>query len=292
MDKDELQEILDNHRLWLGSEGVKADLSEADLSGARLDRANLSGANLSSTDLSGARLDGANLSGIDLSGAKLWGVDLSGVDLSGVDLSGVDLSEANLSGATLSEANLSEADFRVDKKSKILLSGNYIKNTRFAPGAKDPWNVLRRNYTGHWFAIILILTFAAIAPKAYQVLQWEREHLGPAPQMLPVKRWEVILGWSRELVGFNLSFTFFCLTILLLIYNGLRLFVTMKVQSLRYEEERSSHTPASSEYKYLWRLHRVIYPIGWIGLATILARFGFFLFGQVEVLPEALDPLK
>ena len=50
-----------------------------------------------------------NLSDADLSGADLSGADLSGADLSGADLSGADLSGADLSGANLSAANLSAA---------------------------------------------------------------------------------------------------------------------------------------------------------------------------------------
>jgi hypothetical protein len=70
-------------------------------------------ADLSEANLSGAKLSGANLYGADLSRANL-----SGADLSGANLSGADLSEANLSGADLYRANLSGAD---------------LKNTRFDP---------------------------------------------------------------------------------------------------------------------------------------------------------------
>lgn len=101
-----------------------ADLSLADLFGAKLRLANLSGAklngaNLSSTDLSGANLRNAylpwaNLKSADLSGANLCEAylneaNLSKANLSGADLSGADLTWADLSWADLSEANFSEA---------------------------------------------------------------------------------------------------------------------------------------------------------------------------------------
>ena len=57
--KEELSEILKQHKIWLESEymmGSRANLSEADLSEANLSRANLSGANLSGANLSGAYL--------------------------------------------------------------------------------------------------------------------------------------------------------------------------------------------------------------------------------------------
>lgn len=84
----DINEILRQHQRWLktnGSEGARANLSEANLSGA-----NLSWANLSEADLRGA----------DLSWANLRMADLSWADLSWADLRGANLSEADLSGAT------------------------------------------------------------------------------------------------------------------------------------------------------------------------------------------------
>ena len=88
------------HEKWL----------RGDINGIRL---NLSGADLSYANLSGADLRRANLSGADLSGADLSGADLSGADLSYANLSGADLSYADLSGADLSGADgsLSAIDF-------------------------------------------------------------------------------------------------------------------------------------------------------------------------------------
>ena len=102
--KEELQQTLAKHRLWLEDKdgGERAILSDADLSGANLSRAYLPGA-----DLSRANLSRANLSGAYLSGANLSGADLSGAYLYDAYLSGAYLYDANLSGAYLSDANLS-----------------------------------------------------------------------------------------------------------------------------------------------------------------------------------------
>ena len=73
MNKEQLNDILKNHKKWLDDEedGERADLSGAnliyaDLRGANLIYADLSGANLSYADLSGANLSDANLSDADI----------------------------------------------------------------------------------------------------------------------------------------------------------------------------------------------------------------------------------
>jgi hypothetical protein len=115
---EKLNEILRLHRMWVNedTEGKRADLSGADLSGA-----DLSGADLRDADLSGADLRDADLRDADLSGADLRDADLSGADLRraylrGADLRGADLSGAYLSGAYLRGADLRGADLEPIKK--------------------------------------------------------------------------------------------------------------------------------------------------------------------------------
>ena len=77
--KEELSEILKQHKIWLESDhtlGSRTNLSGANLSGADLSRANLSEADLSGADLYKANLSGANLSGANLSGANLFRTNL------------------------------------------------------------------------------------------------------------------------------------------------------------------------------------------------------------------------
>ena len=73
MDRGELQKILDLHKEWLDN---KPDGVRADLSGANLSSADLSGANLSSADLRYANLRDADLRNANLSGAYLRYADL------------------------------------------------------------------------------------------------------------------------------------------------------------------------------------------------------------------------
>jgi hypothetical protein len=104
MDSDQLSKILELHNDWLEGKfyGVKADLSNAVLSGA----------NLSSVNLRGAVLRGANLMDANLRGADLVGADLRDAYLNGADLSGADLRDAVLRGANLGGANLWYTDLK------------------------------------------------------------------------------------------------------------------------------------------------------------------------------------
>ena len=113
IDEAELNKILSNHKLWLMDEsnGIRADLSGADLEYANLDGADLRDANLSGADLRDANLSGAILWYADLSGANLGGADLSGVDLRDADLRGANLGYADLGGADFSDADLGGANF-------------------------------------------------------------------------------------------------------------------------------------------------------------------------------------
>lgn len=120
MKEKELKNILDNHKLWIKSEGEqgrRADLSEAvifgeNLSGQDLRFADLSCANLEEADLKNINLMGADLSDSDLCGADLSGANLSGANLGGTDFSGAKLTGASLEGANLSGATLSGADLK------------------------------------------------------------------------------------------------------------------------------------------------------------------------------------
>ena len=88
----------------------KADLRDADLSGADLRDASLYGANLYGADLRNANLSGADLTNANLSSADLRNANLSGANVSYTDLRRARLGNANLSGADLRNANLTETN--------------------------------------------------------------------------------------------------------------------------------------------------------------------------------------
>ncbi len=108
MPDEELQKILEAHRMWVESEGK--DGERADLLGANLQEADLFGANLQKADLLGANLQGAGLERANLQRAGLWKANLQGADLWKANLQGADLWRANLQKATLTGANLRGAN--------------------------------------------------------------------------------------------------------------------------------------------------------------------------------------
>ena len=107
MEKEKLDKILENHKLWLNGEGGEcANLRGADLRYANLYNIDLRCANLNSADLNSADLRCANLRGANLSGANLNSANLSGASLYNANLSGASLYNANLYSSNLNNANL------------------------------------------------------------------------------------------------------------------------------------------------------------------------------------------
>ena len=91
--KEELKEIIEQHKLWLDSKETEGKC-----------------ANLTFAYLTGANLTDTNLTDVDLTGANLRYADLRYADLTRVDLYGADLTNADLTNAVLTDANLSSAD--------------------------------------------------------------------------------------------------------------------------------------------------------------------------------------
>ena len=79
MEPSKLKEILEQHKLWIETNGVQG--TRADFHSANLCYANLTGANLTGADLYCAEFRGANLRDAHLSGANLHHANLTGAIL-------------------------------------------------------------------------------------------------------------------------------------------------------------------------------------------------------------------
>ena len=129
MEQAKLNKILENHKLWLrtnGEQGERADLSDADLSYADLRYADLRSANLRYADLSYA----------DLRSADLRYADLRSANLSDADLSYADLRSANLSDADLDYSAFplwcGGLDVHIDDKQATQLLYHLIRNVKYS----------------------------------------------------------------------------------------------------------------------------------------------------------------
>lgn len=118
MTRQELDKVLEKHRLWLegkvggerayleGANLGRANLDGACLARANFERANLKGVSFVGTNLMKANLEGANLIMANLEGANLIGAGLEGANLSGASLIGANLAKTNLLGAILTRTKL------------------------------------------------------------------------------------------------------------------------------------------------------------------------------------------
>ena len=126
--KEELEEILRKHKIWLREDEYEDEEECADLNDVNLalrkhksslekgERANLDHVNLNGFDLSNA-----NLLGADLCCASLEGANLENADLIEADLSYANLKNANLKGAFLNKASLRHANLENANLSKTNL---------------------------------------------------------------------------------------------------------------------------------------------------------------------------
>ncbi|MFH1269040.1 MAG: pentapeptide repeat-containing protein, partial [Planctomycetota bacterium] len=164
----------------------------ANLRAARLEGADLFAAHLEKANLRRARLEGATLHDAHLEGAILHSAHLEKADLRSAHLEGADLAEAHLERADLTEAHLEGALFLVANGRGRLrdlvwpyypipyrLDRTFTRNTVFHPRARDPWSVLRRNYTGPNMIFVLLFTLVAFLPVIAKTTFWSA-----------VSRWE------------------------------------------------------------------------------------------------------
>jgi len=94
MKPSELKEILEQHKLWIETNGAEG--KRANLKGAIVTGANLYGADLEDTNLTGANLIGANLTDANLEDTNLTGANLTDANLTGTILWGANLTDAIL----------------------------------------------------------------------------------------------------------------------------------------------------------------------------------------------------
>ena len=125
---DELESILDRHRLWVESEGEEGEC--ANLGGTDLREADLVGANLERADLTDANLQGALLKEANLKEAELWDAILDEAILVKANLEGAVATGAGFRQAQLLEANLNGCELHSADFSEAYLQNANLEDTR------------------------------------------------------------------------------------------------------------------------------------------------------------------
>jgi hypothetical protein len=124
MNRDVLEEMLNEHERWLlsdGKEGHQLKLPGEDLSGMDFSGMNLSGANFSSAGLGWANFRGANLFDANLYCANLTGADLFEANLTGAQISGANFTDAKLPPSIRHCWNIHHATFPADALPWLIL---------------------------------------------------------------------------------------------------------------------------------------------------------------------------
>jgi len=119
INKKELKEIIENHNMWLKSEGAEGQ------------RADFSNANLSHRDLSGANLAGVKFTGADATCANISECDLRYIDFSNSDLNYTDFTNSNLTGANFTNSNLNNAHLTGANLEGADLEGADLRHAEF-----------------------------------------------------------------------------------------------------------------------------------------------------------------
>jgi uncharacterized protein YjbI with pentapeptide repeats len=264
----------------------KSTLRQAKLNGSDLSGASFASCDLSEADLSGCALRNAYLGVANLTRATIQGAVATNANLLLTNLNGADLQNSTLDGINLKAANLDQTNFK-NVKGTFFLDDNSIRGSRFSTRATDPYSVLRRNYTGPMFFLTLFLTAMALLPYVLKAMAWSftgsveakahdyvhaqitalRNELPPdvyerasklvepswrvqKPNFKESRVWKIVVGLEEEKPWIAVF-----VTVILVLYNALRGWLTFQMSGLRDAEERSHHSPARSEYEQLYACH-------------------------------------
>lgn len=137
LSEEKLQEILNNHALWLKNknEGQRADfgpyiLSKKDLSGLDLSEANFYNTALLNANFENTILRGANFKGAKAEKAKFSNCDLSNADFSLADLEEANFENANIENTVFIGAILKNTNFNNNKNESKADFRNTIKEEK------------------------------------------------------------------------------------------------------------------------------------------------------------------
>lgn len=209
----------------------------------------------------------AQLCGCDFSGSKLENVYFGG----GVNVTEADFSNCELKNVTFDyNCKISGASFRFAKFRrgvKIQVDRNHLATTIFDERRTDEWAKMAKSFSGIWQYINLTLGglyMMILIIKLYAfnfIVEWSAALLGKdtsnQSEFVSISTFEFLFGSSVWSI---------ILALLILTYQGLRLFLTVSIGPMIDYEVRSGYTPERSAYLPLIRATKILRILGWVAL--------------------------
>jgi hypothetical protein len=239
----------------------------------------------------------------------------------------------NLRAVAFSHTNMRSAEFHgcdLRETNGLRLDDNLLLQSALPPYSKEPWSVLRRSYTGPKMAfnlIFLAMFFVPLLTSGFIWLALNRaewavsaeisqlkiflehiptnsdigsdvttraiEHLEKIGRCLREKcddysMWQLLLGIHQR------KWWFASFTALLILYNVLRLALTLLVAPLRAEEDRSNRTPPRwpswpTEGRWFQRPVRFISSLGASYGWLVWPHWFVFVFGFAALVAGAVN---
>ena len=298
-----------------------ANLTAARLPEAILTRADLSDANLADASLAGACLVSANLTGTCLYRTTLTGADLTDAILRGA--LGLRFDDNPIRGARFTARPEPWHSWLIPPPAvpkgrlrRMVAATRHVAAKVRAPFAlteeDDPWSLLRRRYTGANLVLIWLALLAALLPRLlttvglYLLVESQSVAADVILVALDVGQsqdpvlaetiaakyrvvdshpvWQVALGVHQ---GGFVSFVWAALIFVLLVYAGVRFWLTLRVLPLVDAETRSAVTPRLADYWPLYQIHKVLVWV-WLPalaftLVTAVRLLGWMVTTRVEL---------
>lgn len=226
----------------------------------------------------------ANLSRANFSGSMLHHITFeSGCRLVETDFSSTEIDDLFVQeGAKVEGASFQFAKFK--GAASMVFDRNYLANATFYKRRADEWFSLSSSYAGIWqfihialsaiyFGMILfkIYLFDAIAKTQEMVVEFTASAFAATSLRIDNDAGGTITAWSF-IFGDRISSI---LTVaLLLIYQALRLYMTLKVSPLIESERQTGYTPDKADYVSLGLRHNLLRMLGF----TVIIIFSYELY--------------
>lgn len=248
-------------------------------------RAIIRGAVFYNTDFRGTEFTGANLRGCYFLGASNFSdCDFSEATLSYAEIAGSRSFNIYNEHVRFTRCNFEKADLRNTKG--IELDDCHIAGARLPKNLSDPWTTLRTRYTGISAAVNLLLLIFFFLPYVVATMIWvsasQLEGLSEVRSYICAQGCTATSVY-KLLIGYHNGWASTLPAVLLIIYNLMRAYLTIRVAPLREIEERCGHTPAYADYRHLHLVDRFVVLVGLFALLSFLNHLYLWLSMQVSV---------